>query len=133
MSQNEISQRSTPPSTPAIPPVAGEPGSTGLKAERIQLAPPAETKLKAERIQLALRDLPGWRLQRSAGRITRTLDVADTQQAARLLRHVADLGQAGWEMPEVHLGGGEVTFSLPTVDGGWIEEPHFDLAKALDA
>jgi pterin-4a-carbinolamine dehydratase len=117
----------------SIQQVTGTGVEAGLKAERIQLAPPADTKLKAERIQLALRDLPGWTLQRNAFRISRTVEVTEAQQAVRLLRQVADLGQAGWEMPELELSRGAVTFSLPTVDGSWLEAQHFELAQALDA
>lgn len=134
----------TKPAGPAAQPFE-EPGGDGLKAERIQEAigpaadggpdktPKGVNRLKAERIQLALRDLPGWFLQRNAFRISRTVPVADVQQAVQLLRQVADLGQAGWEMPDLQLTRGEVTLSLPTVDGSWLEAQHFELAKALEA
>jgi pterin-4a-carbinolamine dehydratase len=126
----------TKPAAPVIQPIE-EPSGDGLKAERIQEAigidPKGVTRLKAERVQLALRDLPGWSLQRNGFRISRTVAVADPQQAVQLLRQVADLGQAGWEMPDVQLSRGEVTLSLPTVDGSWLAAQHFELAKALDA
>jgi pterin-4a-carbinolamine dehydratase len=110
---------------------AGEtPGASGLKAERIQeaLAAAASPRLKAERIQLALRDLPGWTLQR--GGIARTFDLADSRETSRMLQYVAELGFDG-DMPEVHVRRGKVTFVLPTVDQGWLEEPLFEMAKSL--
>jgi pterin-4a-carbinolamine dehydratase len=108
------------------------PGQTGLKAERIQIASTGEIRLKAERIQLALRDLPGWHLSRSARRIARTYELPDGLQMARLLRYVADLAAAGADLPEIQVGQGEVTFTLPTLGGSWIEAESFEMAKALE-
>lgn len=114
------------------------PDPDGLKAERIQEALAAagadgESRLKAERIQIALRDLPGWRLQRGARQIARTFELPDAHQVARLLRYVADLGDSGGTMPDVTVRGGEVTFALPTVASGvYLMEPAFELAKALE-
>ncbi len=109
------------------------PGATNLKAERVQLdSPAAPSRLKAERIQLALRDLPGWRLQRGVNRIQRTYEMPDAQQVARLLQYVAELGYGGGTMPEIDVRGGEVTFRLAISSTGLIDEPLFDLAKALD-
>jgi pterin-4a-carbinolamine dehydratase len=112
----------------------GDPGPAGLKAERIQEAlvidPRGVTRLKAERIQLALRDLSGWTLQR--GGITRTFELADKSEAARLLQFVAGLEIEG-EMPEVHIRRGLVTFVLPTVDDGSLEKPLFEMAQSLAA
>jgi pterin-4a-carbinolamine dehydratase len=112
------------------------PGETRLKAERVQGAPPAfddGQRLKAERIQLALRDLPGWRLARNARVISRTVEVASLEEAARLLLSVAELAFAGWSLPLLQVSAGRVTFTLPTVSGSWLEEHHFELAKALNA
>jgi pterin-4a-carbinolamine dehydratase len=108
------------------------PGENGLKAERIQSALVGETRLKAERIQLALRDLPGWRLQRGARQISRTFEVTDAREAARLLQYVADMGLNGQPMPDVSLQRGAVTFTLPTVGDGWLETEVLELAKTLE-
>jgi pterin-4a-carbinolamine dehydratase len=122
------SNRST---TPQVQDLEGS-GGTGLKAERIQFAPPAETRLKAERIQIQLRDLPGWNLQRGGTRIARTFEVPDAREAARFLQYVVDLGLNGFPLPDVNLTRGAVTFSLPTVDDGWLETQVFELAQALE-
>jgi pterin-4a-carbinolamine dehydratase len=110
------------------------PGETRLKAERVQEAAPvkAEPRLKAERIQLALRDLPGWRLGRSARIISRTVETVGADEAARLLLSVAELSFAGWGLPQLEVSAGRVTFTLPTVAGSWLEEHDFELAKALN-
>lgn len=106
---------------------------TGLKAERIQSDPPAGgTRLKAERIQIALRDLPGWRIQRGARQISRTFETPDTREAARLLQFVAAMGLNGRPMPDVSLHRGAVTFTLPTVGDGWLETEVLELAKELE-
>jgi pterin-4a-carbinolamine dehydratase len=110
--------------TPQVP--------TGLKAERVQLAP-AAGKLKAERVQLALRDLPAWRFAQGAQVIARTWELPDGLQVARLLRYVADLAAGGAALPEVHIGPGEVTFALPTVGGSWLEAESFEMALALES
>ena len=114
-------------------------GSTspdGLKAERIQeatIGASGESRLKAERIQLALRDLPGWHLHRNARQIARAVEAADAREVARLLRFVADLGQAGGHLPDVTVRGGVVTFALPTEGGGaYVTKACFELAQALE-
>jgi len=119
----------TPASNQALEP----PGETGLKAERIQLdAAAGPSRLKAERIQLTLRDLPGWRLQRGVNRIQRTYEMPDALQVSRMLQYVAELGYGSGSLPEIDVRGGEVTFRLPISSTGLIDEPLFDLAKALD-
>lgn len=124
---------SNPINRSTTPQVQGLEGpGTGLKAERIQSAPPAETRLKAERIQIQLRDLPGWSLQRGGTRIARTFEVPDAREAARFLQYVVDLGVNGFPLPDVSLTRGAVTFSLPTVDDGWLETRVFELAQALE-
>ncbi len=135
MSQSNTSNTSSHPQ----PAVAGTPGSASLKAERIQEAvaltagdvvvDEGGARLKAERIQLALRDLPGWTIQR--GGIVRTVELADNREASRLLQYVAELGYDG-EMPEVHVRRGRMTFVLPTVDDAYLEEPLFEMAKSLE-
>jgi pterin-4a-carbinolamine dehydratase len=117
--------------TPSTQQALDTPGAA-LKAERIQLEPVGQTRLKAERIQLVLRDLPGWRLQRGVNRIQRTYELSDSHQVSRLLQYVAELGYGGGNMPEIEVRGGEVTFRLPISRTGMIDEPLFDLAKALD-
>lgn len=126
--------QTTTPETVLTPGPIGPVGTDGLKAERIQLAPTVApgSRLKAERIQLALRDLPGWHLSRSARRIARTYELPDGLQVARLLRYVADLAAAGADLPEIQVGQGEVTFTLPTLGGSWIEAESFEMAKALE-
>ncbi len=126
-----MSNQSNRPTTPQVQELEG-PGTAGLKAERIQSALVGETRLKAERIQIALRDLPGWRIQRGARQISRTFDVQDTREAARLLQYVADMGLNGRPMPDVSLQRGAVTFTLPTVGDGWLETEVLDLAKELE-
>ncbi len=112
----------------------GDPSPAGLKAERIQEvatgqeANPGGTRLKAERIQLALRDLPGWTIQR--GGIVRTFELADNREVSRLLQPVAALAPDG-ELPELYVRRGRVTFLLPTDDDGYLEEPLFEMAKSL--
>jgi pterin-4a-carbinolamine dehydratase len=108
--------------------------SPGLKAERVQSAPTADggSRLKAERVQLVLRDLPDWHFRRGARRLARTYEMADTQQAARLLQSVAELGFAGGDLPEIAVRNGQVTFRLPTLGGSWIEASQFEMAKALE-
>lgn len=109
------------------------PAPDGLKAERIQEAAAGESRLKAERIQIALRDLPGWRLQRGARQIARTYELPNVQQVARMLQYVAELGYAGGSLPEVSLKGNALTFALPTIDGGgYLSEACFELAKSLE-
>jgi pterin-4a-carbinolamine dehydratase len=106
----------------------------GLKAERIQEAiaigvdPKGVTRLKAERIQLGIQGLPGWTLQR--GGVTRTLELADQRDVARLLQSVAELAFDG-EMPELHVRRGQVTFVLPLVDDGYLDKPLFEMAQTL--
>jgi pterin-4a-carbinolamine dehydratase len=108
------------------------PGTDGLKAERIQFAPtvPAGSRLKAERIQLALRDLPGWHVVRGA--IVRTYVAEDARQASRILQHVIEIGTSGGELPGILVDAGRVTFVLPTFQTGWIAEPDLALARALE-
>ncbi len=105
---------------------------TDLKAERIQLeSPVGQPRLKAERIQLALRDLPGWRLQRNANQIERGYDLADAQQATRLFQAISDLSYDSG-LVEVGVRGREVIVRLPISRTGLIEEPLFNLAVALE-
>jgi pterin-4a-carbinolamine dehydratase len=106
---------------------------TGLKAERIQIASPVEGKLKAERIQIALRDFPGWVLERNARAMTRVVAVTDGANLGQALRQVADLATAGGPLPEIHVDAETATFSVPTVEVGWLEAESFELAKALVA
>jgi len=126
--QNNQSNR---PTTPQAQGPEG-PGTAGLKAERIQSAAVGESRLKAERIQIALRDLPGWRLQRGARQIARTFEISDAREMARVLQYVADMGHSGRQMPDVNVQRGAVTFTLPTVAGGWLETDVFELAKNLE-
>ena len=131
---SQSSNRSNRQHTQGAAVAIGDPGPNGLKAERIQEAAAAVfggvTRLKAERIQLALRDLPGWTLQR--GGITRTFELADKREVSRLLQLIAELGDDG-EMPELHIRRDQVTFVLPTVDDGALEKPLFELAQSLGA
>lgn len=122
---SQMSNENQPGQTPAT--------QSGLKAERIQLAAPVgETRLKAERIQLALRDLPGWRLERGATRLERTFEPGDARQVARLLQYVAELGYTAGHLPDVTVRGGRVIFSLQTVEGGWLDQQSFEMAQALE-
>jgi pterin-4a-carbinolamine dehydratase len=110
-----------------------DPGSIGLKAERIQLAAPlGDFRLKAERIQLALRDLPGWRIERGARFISRTFEPGSVRETVRFLQYVAELGHAGDLLPDVAVQAGRITVMVPTVDGNWLEPHHFELAKAFE-
>jgi pterin-4a-carbinolamine dehydratase len=124
--------RSTPAQTALVR--VEDPGSDGLKAERIQGAVPfGDLKLKAERIQIVFRDLPGWRLERGGRIIARTFELGSVREIARFLQYVAELGHAGDLLPDVIVQAGRVTVALPTVGGGsWIEPHHFALAQAFE-
>ena len=130
-----MSNSSNPQSIPGgTVTVIGDPDPTGLKAERIQEAvvvdPKGVTRLKAERIQLGLHGLPGWTLQR--GGVTRTVELADQREVARVLQSVAELAVHG-EMPELHVRRGQVTFVLPLVDDGYLDKALFEMARTLVA
>lgn len=111
------------------------PGSTGLKAERIQIAAPVEgtQRLKAERIQLVLRDLPSWTFERSARVISRSVALRAELEVTRVYQMLADLGAAGWSLPDLMVRSNRVVFSFPVGEGAWVAGDHFELAKALDS
>jgi pterin-4a-carbinolamine dehydratase len=113
---------------------SSNPRQAGLKAERtevaIVVAPKEINRLKAERIQLGLVSLPGWTLQR--GGITRTFELADKREVARLLQYVAELAFDG-EMPELHVRREQVTFVLPLIDDAYLDKPLFEMAQSLAA
>ena len=45
---------------------------------------------------------------------------------------LADLGAAGWQLPNLEVRASRVTFLLPIRGGTWVKAQHFELAKALD-
>lgn len=80
-----------------------------------------------------LAEVPDWRLDATARRITRRFPARDYRTALALANAVSALAEETWHHPELALGWGFCEVSLTTRKIGGLHEADFVMAARIDA
>lgn len=91
----------------------------------------AITPLSADEIDAAMRDVPQWRYDSDAQKLSRTWQFKNFAEAWAFLSHVAALAEAHNHHPDIFNSYGQVTLMLTTHDCGGVSSRDIHFARAL--
>jgi 4a-hydroxytetrahydrobiopterin dehydratase len=87
--------------------------------------------LKPERVEEALRNLPGWKVEKRE--LVRTFNFPDFVSAMKFVNTVAEKAEAAGHHPDIDIRYNEVRLALVSHDAGGLTERDTRLAEVLQA